>query len=102
MSLQKRPLKTKPVSKVTFRLPPEAAPKARKVALVGDFNEWSPKATPMQKLKTGEFKVTLDLEQGKPYNFRYLIDGQIWANDKEADGYAPSGFSDAENSVVVP
>lgn len=101
MSTQKRYLKTKSVSKVTFRLPAEAAPKARRVALVGDFNEWDPKATPMTRLKNGEYKVTLDLEPGREYGYRFLIDGKVWENDWEADKYVPSGFADAENSVVT-
>ncbi len=101
MGLQKRFVKTRGVSKVTFRLPPEAAAEARQVALVGDFNDWNPDATPMTRLKNGEHKVTLDLEPGREYGYRFLIDGQVWENDSEADKYAPSGFADAENSVVV-
>ena len=101
MGLQKRFVKTRGVSKVTFRLPPEAAADARQVALVGDFNDWNPHATPMTRLKNGEHKVTLDLEPGREYGYRFLIDGEVWENDWEADKYAPSGFSDAENSVVV-
>ena len=58
MSLKKRPLKSRPVSKVTFSLPKEAVPKARRVALVGDFNDWNSKASPMDRLKSGEFKIT--------------------------------------------
>ncbi len=100
MSLQKRPLKTRPVSKVTFRLPPEAANDASKVALVGDFNHWNTQATLMQRLRNGEFKVTVDLERGRRYQFRYLIEDRIWENDWEADGYVPSGIGDSENSVV--
>lgn len=101
MGLQKRYVKTRGISKVTFRLPAEAAVDARQVALVGDFNDWNPDATPMIRLKNGEHKVTLDLEPGREYGYRFLIDGEVWENDWEADKYAPSGFSDAENSVVV-
>ncbi|HPF69121.1 MAG TPA: isoamylase early set domain-containing protein [Candidatus Krumholzibacteria bacterium] len=101
MSLQKRYLKTREVSKVTFRLPAEAAPAAAAVMLVGDFNGWDPQATPMTRLRNGEYKVTLDLEPGREYGYRFLIDGAVWENDWEADKYAPSGFADAENSVVI-
>ena len=101
MSLTKQVLKTKPVTKVTFRLPAEAAPEAETVFLVGDFNDWDPKATPMNRLKNGEFKVTLDLETGRDYSFRYLIEGRNWENDWAADGYIPSGIEGAENSVVT-
>lgn len=101
MPLQKRYLKSRDVSKVTFRLPKDAAPKAVKVALVGDFNDWSPTATPMTRLKNGEFKVTLDLETGHEYSFRYLIEDDVWENDWAADKYVPCGFPGEENSVVV-
>ena len=101
MSLSKRYLKSRPVSKVTFRLPPEAAPQARKVHLVGEFNRWDTRATPMSRLKSGEFKVTLDLDTGREYHFRYLIEGEIWENDWSADKYEPCPFAAAENSVVV-
>lgn len=101
MSIQKQYLKSRPVSKVTFRLPVEAAPSARKVSLVGEFNKWDPEATPMTRLKSGEFKVTLDLTPGHEYRFRYLIEGSVWENDWSADKYVPSGISGVENSVVV-
>ncbi len=100
MSLQKKPLKTRPISKVTFRLPKDAARNAKKVALVGDFNDWNPTATPMQRLSNGEFKATVDLEQGHRYQFRYLIEGRTWENDGDADSYTYSGIGDSENSVV--
>ena len=101
MSLQKRYLKTRPLSKVTFRLSTEAAPAAATVFLVGDFNAWDPRATPMSQLKSGDYKVTLDLEVGQEYAFRYLIDGQTWVNDWEADKYTPTGIGTDENSVVT-
>ena len=101
MGLSKRYVKTRGISKVTFRLPAAAAPEAARVCLVGDFNGWDPEATPMTRLKNGEYKVTVDLEPGRAYGYRYLIDGETWENDWEADRYAPSGFADAENSIVV-
>ncbi len=100
MSLQKKPLKTRSVSKVTFRLPKDAAGNAQKVSLVGDFNNWNPSATPMQRLRNGEFKATLDLERGHRYQFRYLIEDETWENDWDADSYTSSGIGDSENSVV--
>ncbi len=101
MSLEKRYLKTRPVSKVTFRLPSAAAPDADKVHLVGDFNNWETDATPMARLKNGEFKVSLDLETGREYRFRYLIGDDTWENDWDADKYVPSEVASEDNSVVV-
>jgi len=101
VSLKKRYLKTKDLSKVTFRLPPQAAPEASSVHLVGEFNSWDPAATPMTRLRNGEFKAEVDLEPGHEYQFRYLIDEEVWENDWEADGYLPNGIGNGENSVVV-
>ncbi len=101
MSISKQYLKTRPVSKVTFRVPAEIAAGCDHVSLVGEFNGWDPQATRMRRLKSGEFKVTVDLEVGREYQYRYLLDQQRWTNDESADRYVPAGVPDAENSVVV-
>ena len=101
MSLSKRYLKSKPVGKVTFRVPAAIGRDAAGVSLVGEFNDWQPDATPMKKLSTGEFSVTVDLPTGREFHFRYLIDGKSWENDWEADDYRASGFVDTENSIVI-
>lgn len=101
MSLKKKFLKSKPVCKVTFRLPAEAAETAENVVLVGDFNEWNPEnGYEMKQLKNGSFKTTIDLETGKEYQFRYLIDNSTWENDWEADKYVANEYGE-DNSVVV-
>lgn len=101
MSLTKQYLKSKPVCKVTFRVPAEAAGDAGSVHVVGDFNGWNLYAIPLKKLKDGTFKVTLDLETNHEYQFRYLIGDNTWENDWEADRYVPSPYGDSDNSVVV-
>jgi 1,4-alpha-glucan branching enzyme len=87
----------KDICKVTFTLPKEI--EAQSVALVGEFNNWDKKATPMKRLKDGSYSITLSLAAGKEYRFRYLLDGTLWENDWDADGYVPNGF-DGEDSVV--
>ena len=101
MSLKKQFLKSRPVCKVTFRLPREAAKTAKTVHVVGEFNNWDVYATPMKFLKNGAFTVTIDLEQGREYQFRYLINETSWENDWDADKYLPSHFGNCENSVVI-
>ena len=101
MSLKKRYLKSKPVCKVTFELPRKAAPAAESVGLAGDFNGWDPQVTPLTRKKSGDFNVTLELASGREYQFRYVIDGQTWENDWQADRYAPSEIPGVENSVVA-
>ena len=101
MGIQKKFLKTKPVCKVTFIMPKEAVESAEKVHLVGDFNNWEKQAMPLKKLKTGIFKITVDLPRDREYQFRYIVDNTKWENDWEADKYVPSPYGDAENSVVI-
>jgi 1,4-alpha-glucan branching enzyme len=96
MAIKKQFLKSKPVCKVTFSLAPE---EAKSVAVVGSFNEWNEKATPLKKLKNGTFKGTLDLESGNSYEFKYLVDGE-YINEPEADGVIWSDFAGADNSLL--
>lgn len=101
MSIKKQFKKSKPECKVTFHLPSEAVASAKNVHLVGDFNSWDNQATPMKKQRDGSFSVTLDLESGHEYQYRYLIDAITWENDWDADKYVPSPLGDTENSVIV-
>ena len=97
--LKKEYLKSAPMCNVTFSLPKVAAPDARKVTLVGDFNNWSKNKTPMKKLKSGDFRLKVKLARKKHYKFRYLIDSKRWENDWHADNYVQNVYG-AEDSVV--
>ncbi|OGJ89877.1 MAG: glycoside hydrolase [Candidatus Raymondbacteria bacterium RifOxyC12_full_50_8] len=101
MSLKKEPIKGKPQVKVTFTLPKELTESVKSVALVGDFNEWNPKTTAMKKLPRGGYYVSLNLQKGRNYQFRYLLDGGRWLNDPAADAYAFSSFAHTDNCVVT-
>ncbi len=73
---------------------------AESVALVGDFNDWDKSAMPLKRLKSGVWKTTIDLEKDDSYQFKYLIDGESWVNDVDADSYVANNI-DGDNSVVV-
>jgi len=98
--IKKQYLKSRKICKVTFRLPRIAAPDARAVCIVGDFNGWSIYANPMKKLRTGDFTITLEVEPGREYQFRYLIDEDRWENDWNADKYVKSPYG-SDNSVII-
>lgn len=100
MSIKKRYSKTKPLCTLTFRLDREIARAAEEASVVGDFNDWETNASPMKRLKDGSFKADIALEPGREYEFRYLLDRQIWTNDPEAERYVSTQFHDAQNSVV--
>ncbi|GAB3319616.1 isoamylase early set domain-containing protein [Larkinella ripae] len=102
MALAKQYVKSKPtICKVTFTLPADAVNGAKEVALVGDFNGWDASATALKKQKDGSYKTTVELPVGQDTQFRYLIDGEKWVNDPEADKYTGSGVSSDDNSVVA-
>ncbi len=99
--IKKQYLKTNGWCNVTFKLPKNAAPDAKVVTIVGDFNNWNYAETEMTKLKSGDFKITLKLHKNKEYRFRYLIDSQRWENDWHADQYVPNSFGCDDSLVVV-
>ncbi|RPH25965.1 MAG: glycoside hydrolase [Bacteroidales bacterium] len=100
MSLKKQYNKKTPVCKVTFILAKDIVHSANHVSLAGDFNNWDVESIPMKKLKSGEFSVSVNLEKGREYQFKYLIDDGTWLNEKEADKHVPNVFH-SENSVVI-
>jgi 1,4-alpha-glucan branching enzyme len=97
--LKKSFSKTKPVCKVTFSLPLEAARGGKEVRVLGDFNHWSwEKGYRMTAGKT-EYSVEVELDANREYQFRYLIDNHIWENDWKADRYTPAAYGEY-NSVL--
>jgi len=96
---QKSYAKGSKVCRVTFRLPAEID--AKSASLCGEFNGWDPSANPMKRLKDGSFKTSLSLPSGRSYRFRYLIDGERWENDWNADGYIPNSFGSDDSVVEV-
>jgi 1,4-alpha-glucan branching enzyme len=84
--------------RVTFELPAEV--EAETVALCGEFNNWDKDTHQLKRRKKGNFSLTITLEVGKSYRYRYWVDGDRWENDWNADDYIPNAFG-SEDSVVV-
>ena len=97
--IRKKYSKARPACQVTFVLPKAAAPEAESVCVLGEFNNWSQDAHPLKRLKNGDFTGTLELETGRSYRFRYIIDGWKYENDWYADRYEPNPYG-GEDSVV--
>lgn len=76
--------------RITFSVP--ASIWADCIELAGDFNHWNPAATPLHHAEDC-WSVTLTLDRGRTYGFRYLVDHQEWMGDASADSYsiAPDG-----------
>ena len=74
-----------------------AAPKARSVALAGDFNAWRPDATPLERGADGVWFVRVPLSQGN-WSYSFVVDGQ-WVEDPLAESWRADGFG-GKNAVV--
>ena len=84
-------------ARVTFTV--DARVGAQAAAVCGEWNEWSADADVMHHDAQGGLSVTVDLDAGRAYRFRYLLDGQRWDNDWAADAYQPNDFG-GDDSVV--
>lgn len=77
-----------------------AAPGAARVALVGDFNEWDPAATPLQATRrNGVWSVTVPIAPGR-HEYAFVLDGERWIPDPRAPRAATADFG-SPNSVVT-
>ncbi len=73
-------------------------PGARVVQLAGDFNDWMPQRTPLQRLEDSDvFETSLQLRAGR-YRYRLVVDGR-WAHDRDNPQVEPDGHGEV-NSVV--
>ncbi len=81
---------------VTFEI---HAPEARRVELVGSFNDWRPGEIVLKGPDaTGHWKVTVRLPPGR-YEYLFLVDGRQWVVDPDALALRPDGFG-RENAVI--
>ena len=79
--------------KVQFNL---YAPEAKKVFLVGDFNNWDVDNLPMKKANKGTWEASFALPPGR-HEYRYWVDG-IWYDDPNAQERVGNPFG-SQNCV---
>ncbi|HUW19462.1 MAG TPA: AAA family ATPase [Sedimentisphaerales bacterium] len=73
-------------------------PRADSVQIAGDFNNWQPTETPMQKVSdSGVWQTMLKLPAGR-YRYRLVVDGQ-WQQDPYNESTELNPFGDY-NSVL--
>jgi 1,4-alpha-glucan branching enzyme len=91
---------TKPKNSiVTFSLPAEV--EAETVALCGDFNDWAPDSIQLKRDANGRWTTDVDLEAGRSYRYRFLLDGERWENDWTALAYEPNEYGGDDSVVMV-
>jgi len=74
--------------------------RASQVALVGDFNGWSPTATLLEPGQVpGTWSVTVPLSAGR-HVYAFVVDGRTWMTDPRAQTAQDLDFG-RENSVLI-
>jgi Glycogen recognition site of AMP-activated protein kinase len=85
-----------PVSDTVFVF---VAPRASKVSLVGDFNDWDDTKAPLVRVpNSGLWRVTLPLPAGR-HEYQFVVDG-AWLPDPSAPVAGDDGFG-RTNSVRI-
>jgi hypothetical protein len=75
---------------VEFRL---EAPRARAVAVVGDWNEWDPQADRLSDRDgDGVWEITVRLIPSREYRYQFQVDGETWVPDPHAPLTIDDGF----------
>lgn len=75
------------------------APGARKVCLVGDFNDWKLCEVPMVRdAASGQWVAELTLPRGR-HQYMFVVDDRQWETDPHADARVDDGFGN-QNAVV--
>ncbi|MDX1614860.1 MAG: isoamylase early set domain-containing protein [Candidatus Promineifilaceae bacterium] len=81
---------------------PEDGPVASLV-VVGDFNDWDAAATPLRYNATKEaYQAAVKLEPDQVYQYRYLLNGQRWFNDPQANHYVRGQLGELYSILVIP
>lgn len=86
------------LAKVVFTL---NMPQAGNVALVGNFNDWSPTGYEMQRdARTGQWSITVPLGSGR-HEYAFLVDYEQMIPDPRAIIRHADGFGNMNSVLVV-
>ena len=69
------------------------------VTLVGDFNDWDPRATPLHPGAGGVWTVTVPLHPGR-YRYTFIVDGS-WRRDPAAPRALEDDFGTPTSVITV-
>jgi 1,4-alpha-glucan branching enzyme len=70
------------------------------VAVVGDFNDWNPKATPLRPTADGLWSVVVPLRPGR-YRYTFIVDGTRWSRDPSAPRSLEDDFGTPTSVLTV-
>jgi len=75
------------------------APQARRVALVGDFNDWRPDANPMIRQPDGSWHIVVPLNHGH-HHYQFLVDDRPTL-DPRATGIARNEKNERVSLIAI-
>lgn len=91
--LRKKGFRDQPeVVQVTFVLPGDQPQAQAGACVVGDFNDWDPEATPLQKRSNQTYSASVLLTKGQSYAYRYRTLAGEWFDVGDAEAYQPNEF----------
>jgi hypothetical protein len=77
------------------------AKRARSVAVVGDFNAWDGRATPLQRdSATGVWSALVGVRPGR-HLYAFLVDDSVWTLDPNAPRAKDSDYGTAQSVMIV-
>ena len=78
------------------------APRATRVSLVGDFNDWDATRTPMRRVRATSslWSTLIPLAPGR-YRYSFLVDGAHWRADPAAPAARDDEFGTPSSVVTV-
>jgi Glycogen recognition site of AMP-activated protein kinase len=83
---------------VVFSLPAET--QAERVALCGEFNDWSLDSISLARGADRAWSVTVPLSPGT-YRYKFLLDGETWENGPDADRLEDNAYGTQDSVIVV-
>ena len=73
---------------------------ASSVALVGDFNDWDPHATPLRASADSLWSVVVPLRPGR-YHYTFVVDGTRWRRDPAAPRALEDDFGTPTSVITI-
>lgn len=74
-------------------------PEASEVYLVGSFNGWNPRITPLRRDSLGDWSVEMELPTGE-HRYRFVVDGE-WCDDPAAQQTTQNPYGGFDAIMVV-
>lgn len=86
---------------IKFTIPVHLVEEANSAHVLGEFNNWTPgEQSKMTLQEDGSLAVSIPLEIGKNYQYRFFLNDGRWLNDPAAQGYQEQVNYFTANSIV--